>query len=248
MRRELNKKEYFGFKEVVQGAKEEMVQDVFSSVAKKYDLMNDVMSLGLHRVWKEKFVSYVNPMESDEIIDVAGGTGDIARRMLLKGCRKVTVMDLNKDMLLEGQKKCEERFRHKMDWVCANAESLPFEDEAFDCYTISFGIRNVSNIEKALAEAYRVLKPGGRFACLEFSQVSTPVLRRIYDIYSFKIIPKLGGMIAGDEDAYRYLVESIKTFVPAPRFIALLKKAGFKKVWYTKLFFGVVAIHMGYKE
>jgi demethylmenaquinone methyltransferase/2-methoxy-6-polyprenyl-1,4-benzoquinol methylase len=240
----VHRKAKFGFKEVEAFQKESLVQGVFSSVAPKYDIMNDLMSFGLHKIWKRDLISEISPSGGDILLDVAGGTGDVAHRFLQAGGSSAVVVDLNEEMLKEGQAKLSDP---RLSWVHANAEALPFEDNSFDYYTISFGIRNVTNIDKALAEAYRVLKPMGKFLCLEFSQVNTPVLSRLYDFYSFNIIPKIGKMVAGDEEAYRYLVESIKNFEPAPRFAKLIEHAGFESVGYTKLTFGVVAIHVGYK-
>lgn len=238
------RKAKFGFKEVLEEEKQPLVQGVFSSVASKYDLMNDAMSLGLHRIWKDQLIKELSPTSDDVLLDMAGGTGDVADRFLKAGGGSVVVADLNKEMLAEGKKKLGSK---NMKWVHANAMDLPFEDNSFDFYTISFGIRNVTDIKKALSEAHRVLKPMGKFACLEFSQVSTPGLAQVYDFYSFNIIPKLGKLLAGDEDSYRYLVESIKNFYPAPKLAKLMEQVGFNNVEYTKLNFGVVAIHVGYK-
>ncbi len=239
-----HKKTKFGFKEVEVLQKEPMVQGVFSSVASKYDLMNDLMSFGLHKTWKRDLISEISPAHNETLLDVAGGTGDVAHRFLQAGGGRAVVVDLNKNMLEAGKAKLSDP---RISWVHANAESLPFEDNSFDYYTISFGIRNVTNIEKAISEAYRVLKPLGKFLCLEFSQVNTPILSKLYELYSFNVIPKIGKMIANDEGAYRYLVESIKNFEPAPRFAKMIEQAGFDNVRYSKLTFGVVAIHIGYK-
>ncbi|MDF3047589.1 MAG: ubiE 2 [Candidatus Midichloriaceae bacterium] len=240
----MSKKVSFGFKDVEESQKESLVQGVFSSVASQYDLMNNLMSFGLHKSWKDHLISEISPSIEDTLLDVAGGTGDVAHAFLEAGGGKASVADLNKEMLKAGQAKFP---NSDLSWIHANAEALPFPDNSFDYYTISFGIRNVTNIEKALAEAYRVLKPMGKFLCLEFSQVNTPVISQIYELYSFNIIPKIGKFVANDEDAYRYLVESIKKFEPAPRFAKLIEKAGFQNVHYTKLTFGIVAIHVGYK-
>jgi demethylmenaquinone methyltransferase/2-methoxy-6-polyprenyl-1,4-benzoquinol methylase len=225
--------------------KEKLVQEVFSSVANRYDLMNDLMSFGLHRLWKKHLIRAINPCGYEHLLDVAGGTGDIAQGFLTAGGSQATVCDLNQEMLEAGRKKYPDT---AMTWVHGNAEILPFDDDIFDLYTISFGIRNVSNINQVLCEAYRVLKPGGRFFCLEFSQVTMPILRKIYDIYSFSIIPKIGGIIAQDQESYQYLVESIKLFPAAPRLASMIQEAGFCQVSYEKLTFGVVAIHTGVKE
>lgn len=238
------KKADFGFKKVAEGQKQSLVQDVFSSVAHKYDLMNDLMSLGMHRLWKRDLLKEISPCDNHELLDVAGGTGDIAQMFLDAGGKSVTVADLNKAMLANGTKRFP---KNNIKWVHANAETLPFKAQQFDYYTISFGIRNVTHIDKALQEAHRVLKPGGKFVCLEFSNVNNAVIRRLYDWYSFNAIPKIGKMIAGDEDAYRYLVESIRRFPKATQFEHMIKQAGFDFTEFYKLTFGVVAIHIGYK-
>jgi demethylmenaquinone methyltransferase/2-methoxy-6-polyprenyl-1,4-benzoquinol methylase len=240
----IRKKAKFGFKDVEAGEKEPLVQGVFSSVASKYDLMNDLMSFGLHKSWKQDLINEMSPSKDDILLDVAGGTGDVAHRFLKAGGGSAVVVDLNEQMLEAGKAKFSDS---RLAWVHANAEQLPFADESFDYYTISFGIRNVTNMDRALLEAFRVLKPMGKFLCLEFSQVNTPILSKLYDLYSFNVIPKIGKVIAGDEGAYQYLVESIKNFEPAPRFAKLIENAGFYDVDYIKLTFGVVAIHFGYK-
>lgn len=239
-----HKKAKFGFKEVEASLKEPLVQEVFSSVAPKYDIMNDLMSFGLHKSWKRDLIAELSPGAGETLLDVAGGTGDVANRFLQAGGGSAVVADLNPEMLKAGKAKLSDP---RLSWVHANAEELPFPDNSFDYYTISFGIRNVTNIDKALSEAFRVLKPMGKFLCLEFSQVNTPILSKLYDLYSFNVIPKIGKVVANDEGAYRYLVESIKNFEPAPRFAKLIEHAGFENVSYTKLTFGVVAIHIGYK-
>ena len=240
----MNEKVDFGYQKVARSAKQNLVQEIFTDVAPKYDLMNNFMSFGLHNGWKEVLLKEISPTEGDCLIDVAGGTGDIAGKFIEHGGLRATVVDLNKAMLEAGQAKISD---DRIDWVHANAEELPFASNSFDYYTISFGIRNVTNIPKALKEAFRVLKPMGKFLCLEFSQVNTPIVKEIYDYYSFKVIPKIGKFVADNEDAYRYLVESIKKFEPAPRFSKLIEQAGFENVEYTKLSLGVVAIHVGYK-
>jgi demethylmenaquinone methyltransferase/2-methoxy-6-polyprenyl-1,4-benzoquinol methylase len=240
----------FGFKEVEVGEKQKLVQNVFSEVASKYDVMNDLMSFGLHRIWKDVLINEFMVMPDSTLLDVAGGTGDIAVRFLKRGGDKVTLLDLNKNMLDVGKKKISDknpRFLSQIDWVCANAEELPFADDSFDFYSIAFGIRNVTDKNKALREAFRVLKPGGKFACLELSPIDQPTLKKLYDFYSFKIIPKIGDKIASSADSYQYLVESIRKFPNAERFAQMLESAGFDKVKYRKLTFGVVAIHTGYK-
>lgn len=239
----MTKKASFGFQEVSAAEKEGLVQNVFSNVAKNYDLMNDMMSLGWHRIWKHDLINEISPSQHENLLDVAGGTGDIASRFLKAGGGHATVVDLNNQMLVEGQKK----FPHaKISWVHANAENLPFPDNSFDYYTISFGIRNVTNIEQALKEAYRVLKPTGKFMCLEFSNVNNSVVAKLYDWYSLNIIPIIGEKIAQDREAYQYLVESIRKFPKAAKFASMVKAAGFTNVEFKKLTFGVVALHIGF--
>lgn len=236
---------YFGFKKVKHGIKEKLVQKVFSNVSGKYDLMNDLMSFGLHHSWKNLLIDEVYPHDKESVLlDVAGGTGDVACKFLQAGGKHVVVADLNQQMLNEGKKKLA---GNSIEFVHANAENLPFEEDMFDFCTISFGIRNVSHIDKALKEAYRVLKPGGKFACLEFSNVNNKCLKQMYDWYSFNIIPLIGEKVAGDKASYQYLVESIRQFPKAENFKIMLEQAGFDFVEYRKLSFGVVAIHTGFK-
>lgn len=234
----------FGFKKVAVEKKQDLVQQVFSNVAVKYDVMNDLMSFGLHRLWKREFLNEIKASGDEVLLDVAGGTGDIAHLFLNQGGKSAVVADLNQNMLKEGKKKYAQ---DNIEWVHANAEDLPFSAESFDYYSISFGIRNVTHIEKVLKEAYRVLKVGGKFACLEFSHINHDALRQVYDWYSFNIIPKIGSKVAGDKEAYQYLVESIRKFPPAAHFEMLIKEAGFSFTEYRKMTFGVVAIHTGYK-
>ena len=236
---------YFGFKKVKDGIKEKLVQKVFSNVSSKYDLMNDLMSFGLHHPWKNLLIDEVFPHDKESVLlDVAGGTGDVARKFMEAGGKRAVVADLNQEMLNVGKKKL---IGQNIEFVRANAENLPFEDDQFDFYTISFGIRNVSHIDKALKEAFRVLKPGGKFACLEFSNVNNKAIKSIYDWYSFNIIPFIGERVAGDRASYQYLVESIRQFPKAENFKLMLEQAGFDFVEYRKLSFGVVAIHTGFK-
>jgi demethylmenaquinone methyltransferase/2-methoxy-6-polyprenyl-1,4-benzoquinol methylase len=243
----------FGFRDVDLGQKQELVDDVFHKVASRYDLMNDLMSGGLHRVWKDAMVSRLSPPRSGrrryEVLDVAGGTGDIAFRILERsgGHARATVCDINASMLAVGRERAEKRGLEGVDFVEGNAEDLPFEAGRFDAYTIAFGIRNVPRIDRALAEAFRVLKPGGRFLCLEFSQVDTPGLDRLYDLYSFQVIPRLGRAVARDEDSYRYLVESIRRFPNPERFRLMIEDAGFSRVTYTPMTMGVCTLHVGVK-
>jgi demethylmenaquinone methyltransferase/2-methoxy-6-polyprenyl-1,4-benzoquinol methylase len=244
---------HFGFKTVDLDAKQGLVDDVFRSVARRYDLMNDLMSGGLHRAWKDALVTAVNPPRGDRpfgLLDVAGGTGDIAFRVVAAGgaSTRVTVCDINPEMLAVGRERAIERgLDDAVAFVDGNAEALPFPDRSFDACTIAFGIRNVPRIDAALAEAYRVLKPGGRFLCLEFSTVDVPGLDTLYDLYSFNVIPALGRSVAGDADAYRYLVESIRRFPKPQAFAAMISAAGFRRVSARPLTGGVVALHSGWR-
>jgi len=244
----------FGFKTVALGDKQDLVDDVFHKVAQRYDIMNDAMSGGMHRLWKDAMVTRLAPPRSGnrpyEVLDVAGGTGDIAFRIAERGNdrTKVTVCDINGEMLKVGRERAARRgLAEQVDFIQGNAEDLPFEANRFNAYTIAFGIRNVPRIDKALAEAHRVLKPGGRFLCLEFSHVDVAVLDKIYDLYSFNVIPALGKAIAGDSEPYSYLVESIRTFPKQERFAKMIRDAGFSRVDYRNLTGGTVAIHSGWK-
>jgi len=241
----------FGFRRVPLGQKQALVDDVFHKVADRYDLMNDLMSAGLHREWKNVFVAMAKPSRSRDWrhIDVAGGTGDISFRIAEQGLRNAhsIVVDINSDMLAVCRRRAEELgFSDRVETVEANAEDLPFPNASFDVYTIAFGIRNVPRIPKALAEARRVLKKGGRFLCLEFSQVDLPVIERIYEQYSFRVVPKLGEMVTGDAHPYRYLVESIRKFPKAEEFRDMISEAGFRRASFDRLTGGVVAIHSGW--
>ncbi len=239
---------HFGFRTVGEEEKESLVRGVFDSVANRYDIMNDLMSVGLHRAWKNDMVSWLNPNEQMKILDVAGGTGDIAFRINEKAGSHVTVCDINYQMLSEGKDRATDRnIREGIDWVCGNAESLPLPDNSFDAYTIAFGIRNVTHIDKALAEAYRVLKIGGRFLCLEFSHMPNNILQKIYDTYSFAAIPRIGKIVTGDSESYQYLVESIRRFPKQEEFAEMIRKSGLTNVQYRNLSQGVVAIHSGRK-
>ena len=246
------KQTQFGARRVPLEAKQDLVDDVFHKVADRYDLMNDLMSMGLHRVWKDILVAKLRPPGRRDFrhIDVAGGTGDIAFRVAKAGGERtsVTVVDVNSDMLRVGEGRAEKRREGKqISFVEANAEALPFPDNTFDGYTIAFGIRNVPRRERALAEAYRVLKRGGRFLCLEFSRVDLPGLDRLYEAYSQSAIPALGKVVAGDGAPYRYLVESIQQFPTPELFADSIAAAGFARVDFTRLTGGVVAIHSGWK-
>ena len=236
----------FGYEEVSPEEKTERVGAVFSSVAKKYDVMNDAMSLGMHRLWKDKFVRRVKPRAGETILDMAGGTGDIAFRLARAGA-EVTVADINQDMLDVGIERAIERGFDTLVWSCQNAEELSFPDRFFDAYTIAFGIRNVTRIDAALAEAYRVLEHGGRFFCLEFSTTQWPGFKEAYDAYSHQLVPRIGEAIAGDGDSYRYLIESIRRFPAMPEFEGLIRAAGFTRTRVEPILGGLVAIHSGWK-
>ena len=243
---------HFGRRTVRLDEKQGLVNDVFRSVAGRYDVMNDLMSFGLHRAWKDALVAKIRPPLTRPFahIDVAGGTGDVAIRVAKAGgpLTEVTVVDLNGDMLrLAEERAARRRLSGRLTFVEGNAEALPLPDARFDAYTIAFGIRNVPRIEDALKEAYRVLKRGGRFLCLEFSRVDLPVFERIYDAYSFAAIPAMGKVVTGDGAAYRYLVESIRKFPPPQRFAEMIGEAGFARVDFTRLSGGIVAIHSGWK-
>jgi demethylmenaquinone methyltransferase/2-methoxy-6-polyprenyl-1,4-benzoquinol methylase len=236
----------FGFEDVAPEEKTARVGDVFRRVARRYDVMNDAMSLGLHRRWKDRFVAAVRPRAGEAILDMAGGTGDIAFRLAASGAN-VTVADINPAMLAEGMRRAEKRSLTGLVWAEENAEQLSFPAAAFDAYTIAFGIRNVTDIPAALAEAHRVLKFGGRFFCLEFSTTEWPGFAEIYDRYSFGVVPRVGAVIGRDRAAYQYLVESIRRFPPMPEFAAMIRAAGFGQVNYTPILGGAVAIHRGWK-
>ena len=236
----------FGSKDVAPEEKAARVGAVFSNVARRYDLMNDAMSAGLHRRWKDRFVRRVKPRAGEAILDMAGGTGDIAFRLAAAGAR-VTVADINQDMLDVGIERAKRRRGEGLVWSRQDAEALSFAARSFDAYTIAFGIRNVTRIESALAEAHRVLRHGGRFFCLEFSTTEWPGFREVYDSYSHRIVPKIGKLIARDEDSYRYLVESIRRFPAMPEFQAMIGAAGFARTRVEPIMGGVVAIHSGWK-
>lgn len=246
------KKTHFGFRDdVTEEEKKHKVLKVFDNVAESYDRMNDAMSLGIHRLWKDHFVRVLDPPEDLKLLDVAGGTGDIAFRVLerLGSSGHVTVCDINASMLEVGRKRSSEygEKQTQMTWTVGDAQNLDFEDNSFDVYTIAFGIRNVVDVPKALKEAYRVLKPGGRFLCLEFSHVDNPVAEQMYAFYSFQVIPPMGKVLAGDWDSYQYLVESIRRFPPQTDFADMIRDAGFSCVTFENLTLGVAAIHSGFK-
>jgi demethylmenaquinone methyltransferase / 2-methoxy-6-polyprenyl-1,4-benzoquinol methylase len=244
---------HFGDQTVSLEDKQGLVDDVFHSVARRYDLMNDLMSGGLHRAWKDALVTAVNPPRSGKdfaLLDLAGGTGDVAFRVIEAGGAgtRVTVCDINDDMLAVGAERAIKRgLDGAVMFERGNAEDLPYPDRHFDCVTIAFGIRNVPRIERALAEAYRVLKIGGRFLCLEFSSVDVPGLDALYELYSFRVIPAIGRAVTGDREAYQYLVESIRKFPKPPAFAHMIGTAGFRRVSFTPMTAGVVALHSGWK-
>ncbi len=243
----------FGFRTVEPGEKQPMVNDVFSKAAAKYDQMNDLMSAGLHRLWKDDFLTMLNPPKSPAafyVLDVAGGTGDIAFRISDAGGAgtHVTVADISPEMVAEGQKRGDAGdYAARVNFTVGNAEALGFPDQSFNAYTIAFGIRNVPKIDAALREAYRVLKPGGRFLCLEFSHMDLPLAQQIYDAYSFTVIPAVGKVVTGDGQPYRYLVESIRTFPKQQAFADMITEAGFARVTWRNLTGGVAAIHSGWR-
>jgi demethylmenaquinone methyltransferase / 2-methoxy-6-polyprenyl-1,4-benzoquinol methylase len=240
---------HFGFQDVPEAEKAGMVHGVFSRVASRYDVMNDLMSVGVHRLWKDAMMDWLAPRAGQRLLDVAGGTGDIAFRFLKRApAASAVVCDLTEPMLVEGRKRAEaEKLAQSLDWVVGDAMSLPFPDHSFDVYTISFGIRNVTRIPDALREAHRVLKPGGRLMVLEFSQIPNDLMQKVYDLYSFNVIPALGQVVAGDRASYQYLVESIRKFPDQDRFAALIGDAGFGQVKYRNLTMGVAALHSGWK-
>ena len=242
----------FGFREVPEEEKEGLVREVFSSVARNYDVMNDLMSGGVHRLWKDAMVEWLNPQPGQAFLDVAGGTGDIAFRIAdmarsRGGEAAITVCDINAAMLNEGVRRAEEMGESAITWVCGDAEKLPIPDQSVDAYTIAFGIRNVTHIDQALREARRVLKPGGRFLCLEFSRVEAPGLDAIYEHYSFSVLPKLGEWVAKDGEAYRYLAESIRRFPAQKPFATMIEKVGLSRVKVRNLTGGIAAMHSAWR-
>ncbi len=241
---------HFGFQEVDEAQKAGLVHGVFTRVAGRYDLMNDLMSAGIHRAWKDAMMDWLAPRPGQRLLDVAGGTGDIAFRFLRRAGEgaSAVVLDMTESMLVEGRRRAEaEALADRLDWVVGDAMALPFPDASVDVYTISFGIRNVTRIEDALAEAFRVLRPGGRLMVLEFSRVTSAPLQRLYDVYSFNVIPAMGQVVAGERDSYQYLVESIRRFPDQESFAGMIRAAGFEQVKYRNLSMGVAALHSGWK-
>ena len=240
---------HFGAREVREEDKAGLVQDVFSSVASRYDLMNDLMSGGVHRLWKDAMMDWLAPRGNQRLLDVAGGTGDVALRFLKRAPEaSAVVVDMTEPMLDEGRKRTEgSHLSDRIEWVAGDAMSLPFPDSGFDVCTISFGIRNVTRTGDALAEAFRVLRPGGRLMVLEFSRVTVPILQGLYDLYSFNVIPRMGQAVTGDGDSYQYLVESIRRFPDQESFAEMIREAGFEQVRYRNLSMGIAALHSGWK-
>ncbi|WP_372838798.1 bifunctional demethylmenaquinone methyltransferase/2-methoxy-6-polyprenyl-1,4-benzoquinol methylase UbiE [Phaeovulum sp.] len=240
---------HFGFQTVSEGEKAGMVHGVFTRVASKYDIMNDLMSLGIHRLWKDAMMDWLAPRAGQRLLDMAGGTGDVAFRFLGRAPgATATVCDMTESMLLEGQKRAEaENLASRLEWVVADAMALPFADNFYDVFTMSFGIRNVTRIQDVLSEAFRVLRPGGRLMVLEFSQLPNPALQWAYDRYSFNVIPVLGELVANDRASYQYLVESIRKFPDQESFARMIRAAGFEQVKYRNLSMGIAALHSGWK-
>lgn len=240
---------HFGNRTVPEDAKAGMVHGVFESVAGKYDLMNDAMSLGIHRIWKDAMMDWLAPRDGQHLLDAAGGTGDISFRFLKRAPgASATVLDMTQPMLEAGRKRAEAaQLGDRLGWVCGDAMALPFADDSFDVYTISFGIRNVTRITDALSEAFRVLRPGGRLMVLEFSRIPVAGMQKLYDLYSFNVIPRLGQAIANDRESYQYLVESIRRFPDQETFADMIRNAGFAQVKYRNLSLGIAALHSGWK-
>ncbi len=240
---------HFGFQTVPEAEKAGMVHGVFTRVASRYDIMNDLMSGGMHRLWKDAMMDWLAPRAGQSLLDVAGGTGDVAFRFLKRApLAAATVLDMTENMLVAGRQRADaDSMADRLSWVVGDAMALPFAANTFDVYTISFGIRNVTRIEDALTEAYRVLRPGGRLMVLEFSQIPNDALQWAYDRYSFNVIPVMGQVVAGDRDSYQYLVESIRKFPDQHKFAEMIRKAGFGQVKYRNLTMGVAALHSGWK-
>jgi demethylmenaquinone methyltransferase/2-methoxy-6-polyprenyl-1,4-benzoquinol methylase len=243
----------FGFRQVAAEEKQELVDKVFSKVAGRYDQMNDLMSWGWHRLWKDDLVAMLNPPRGGSryhVLDMAGGTGDVAFRIIQRSGRgtRVTIIDASPEMVAEGRKRSEaEGYGERCSFIVGRAEALAVPDRSFDAYTVAFGLRNVTHIDRALTEAHRVLKPGGRFLCMEFSHMEFPVLERLYDAYSFTVLPALGKVVTGDGQPYRYLVESIRTFPDQNRLTSMMTEAGFERVRCRNLAAGIVAVHSAWR-
>lgn len=241
-------KTHFGFRTVQESEKASLVRAVFDDVAPRYDLMNDIMSLGIHRLWKAAMLDWLKPRPDMALLDVGGGTGDIAFRFRQRGGGPTVVCDINREMLSVGRDRAIDRnIGEGINWICGDAEALPIADRSVNAYTIAFCLRNVTHIDAALAEARRVLKPGGRFLCLEFSQVVVPVFRALYDQYSFRVLPWMGQMVANNRDAYQYLVESIRKFPPQEELAARMRAQGLEQVTYRNLSGGIAALHSGWR-
>jgi demethylmenaquinone methyltransferase / 2-methoxy-6-polyprenyl-1,4-benzoquinol methylase len=244
-----HKTTHFGFRDVAEDDKAGLVHGVFTRVASKYDVMNDLMSGGVHRLWKNAMMDWLSPRPGQRLLDVAGGTGDVAFRFLGRAAGSTaTVLDMTEQMLIEGRKRADaEKLADRLDWIVGDAMALPFADSSFDVYTISFGIRNVTRIHDALTEAHRVLRPGGRLMVLEFSRIPNDLMQKAYDLYSFNVIPVMGQVVTGDRDSYQYLVESIRKFPDQETFASMIRKAGFDQVTYRNMTMGVAALHSGWK-
>lgn len=240
---------HFGYQTVPEGEKAGMVHGVFTRVASRYDVMNDLMSMGVHRLWKDALMDWLAPRPGQRLLDVAGGTGDVAFRFLRRASSATAVVcDMTESMLIAGRQRAEaDNLAQSLDWVVGDAMQLPFAANSFDVYTISFGIRNVTRIPDALREAYRVLKPGGRLMVLEFSQIPNDLMQKAYDAYSFNVIPVMGQIVAKDRDSYQYLVESIRKFPDQETFADMIRAAGFEQVKYRNLSLGIAALHSGWK-
>ncbi len=241
----------FGFQKVKESEKEQKVQSVFTDVATKYNIMNDLMSLGMHRLWKKKLLSNFNYIPETRLLDLAGGTGDVAKQFIDKGGKQAVVLDLNQEMINSGKNTIADsglsRYNKSIAWVLGNAEKIPFEDSSFDHCTISFGLRNVTHIDNVLEESFRILKPGGKFLCLEFSQVQNQNFKNIYKAYSFHIIPLIGKIVANSQSSYEYLVQSIENFLTAKELKQKMEKSGYYNVKFIRYLNGIVALHTGYK-
>ncbi|MGJ5617824.1 bifunctional demethylmenaquinone methyltransferase/2-methoxy-6-polyprenyl-1,4-benzoquinol methylase UbiE [Sulfitobacter sp. MF3-043] len=244
-----DKTTHFGAQTVLESEKAGKVKSLFGDVASKYDIMNDVMSVGIHRIWKEAMMDWLAPRAGQKLLDVAGGTGDVSFKFLKRaGSGHATVLDLTEQMLVEGRQRAEaDSLADSLDWVVGDAMTLPFADNTFDVYTISFGIRNVTRPQEALNEAFRVLRPGGRLMVLEFSQLPNPMMQKAYDLYSFNVIPRMGQLIANDRDSYQYLVESIRNFPDQETFLSMVRDAGFEQAKYRNMAMGIAALHSGWK-